>query len=354
MRVATAAPANKQPLIPLRYGTRNRSRSIPVQVGQTFSENGQFYCELPKIGLLHSLEIMFSGYLTFGSGGGVITPFGPWDLLKRIRLRLNLGSTTVYDTSGYMNYLLQISRHRAYDPAGAKVYAAPVAAGEQYWLFHYKIPVAANDGWQFDTGLINLQAPEVVCTLEGTYGTLAGAVSNVSSIGAGAKAPGIYVKMNYFDLPDPSRVSYPPAILHRILEQRQLITATGDQIITMPRDGLLYRALHHVVVNDAQELASDYWRLRLNGSDYLYSIASRDQVIQMMAERYSSQVFPTGFYAPFDFWNASGQPGEGDGRDMINREAVTTSEIIFNMPTTLGGTNNLVDTLYEFQQALVA
>jgi hypothetical protein len=343
---AGAAPAKS--LRPFRYGTRQRFAAVPIASGGSYSSGGSFFAELPRVGFLSHIFVRLAGIMNLGTNGGALKARGPWDLLARLRVRTSMGAATIYDTTGYGNYVVQRLLARHVDLASdvdADLYAAPVAQGDNSWVLTYIVPVAHNLGAQSALGLINLQAPEVQVTLEGTYGAPADVVTNVGTGFTGSLSAGYL----YYEVPDPREVMYPPLVLHRIIESRQIITAVGDQVYTAPREGILHRLVHIVQQNDARTNAVDRLVIRFNKTDEVYRY-DRWQLKVLQKVRYALPL-PTGVFA-HDFWAAdgAGEPGYGDQRDMISSEALSTLESIVTTTGTLGGTLNALDTIREFAQ----
>jgi hypothetical protein len=259
-----------------------------------------------------------------------------------------MGAATIYDTTGYGNYVVQRLLARHVDLASdvdADLYAAPVASGDNTWVLTYIIPIAHNLGAQSVLGLINLQAPEVQVTLEGTYGAPGDVVAPVGTGFTGSLSAGYL----YYEVPDPREVMYPPLVLHRIIESRQVITAVGDQVYTAPREGILHRLTHIVQQNDARTNNVDRLVIRFNKTDEIYRY-DKWQLKVLQKVRYALPL-PVGVFA-HDFWAAdgAGDPGYGDQRDMISSEALSTLESIVTTTGSLGGSLNALDTIREFAQ----
>lgn len=348
-------PAAQQPppRRPFRYGTRQRFAQLPIQSGATFGFGGTFFAALPNVGFLAEIELRLTGIMTLGAPG-VLTTFAPWNMLDQIVVRTNLGAGTIYDTNGYANYALQRISVRAHDPQGAiaagwadpDTFAAGVAAGGNPWTLVYRIPIAQNYGLQFANGLIDLQSPEVQVTLEGRYAPSgASIVSNFTSF-TGTLSAG----MLYYEVPNPARVLYPPLLLYRTIMESQVISAVGDQIYTVPREGLIHRLLHVHSLNDARSNAWDRVTLRANLTDELYRY-ERWQLKRHNQWMYAAPL-PTGVFV-HEWFGSDGFPNSGDNRDMISSIALSTLESVVNDASgAVGGALNRLDTIRQVTQVV--
>lgn len=331
-----------QQLIPFRFGSRKRVQrvgSIP------FSDNAQAApLELPKVGYLAAVILQFTGTLS-GTGVGVTTD-GAHALVRRLVLKLNLGTVPIYSTSGFGNALLQRVNGHHFD-RDSRFHA--VAAGAVTW--RYYIPVSANLGENFGIGLINLQAPEIRATIEVTWGTLTDAFTGTGLSMANGALNVYYV---YWEVPDPSRVRLPQLVLHRIEEDRQPISQTGDNIYTLPRQGVLLQLIHALRLNGARSDSWDTYRLRLNRVDTL--IEANPATLFALEYRNtagSTNALTTGVI-PINFFGADERPESGDNRDALDTEAVTTTESIVTVSSgaTLGSNNNFLDSIRRIVQVI--
>jgi hypothetical protein len=151
----------------------------------------------------------------------------------------------------------------------------------------------------------------------------------------------------FYEVPDPKDVLYPPVVFHRIIEQRQVIAAVGDQVYTVPREGIIHRLIHVVQQNDVRTNNVSRIQVRFNKSDYPY-VFDRWQLKALHRLWYSTPL-PTGVFV-LDWWAAEGLPGMGDNRDMVSSEDLSTLETIVTTTGSLGGTLNALDVIREFAQ----
>ena len=342
-----AAPAPRKTFF--RYGTRQRFS--PVKTGLAYSSGGRVSVELPRVGFAAAVLARLSGTMTLSAAGALQTR-GPWDLVKELALRVNIGASTIYRTTGYGNYVVQRMLTRGFDIQGqggtptadADIFSAPVASGANAWNLTYLIPIAENYGKQSHLGLINLQAPEIQVNLD----VLFGAPLDAATLATGFTGT-LDVGYLYYEVPNPARVAWPPLVFFRTIETDQAITAVGDQVFTAPREGLLHRIAHVVQVNDARTNGVDRVTVRFNKTDEVYRY-DRWQLKWLQHYSYGAPL-PTGVFV-LDWWNAETNPGEGDNRDFVSSEALSTLESIVTTSAAVGGTLNRLDTIRQFTQII--
>lgn len=351
--------------IPFRLGTRQRMQqfaTVAIALGN------QVTTELPRVGFLAGILLNVRATVTL-SAGGALALGAPWNLLKRVKVSLNTGAASIFDCSGVGLYLVNDRMLRsAYDPTNSGLVSAPVANGANVWGFNLYIPISINDELQFGLGLINLQAPEVRCTIDITFATTGTDLSTNFSTVTG----NVDMSYVYYEVPDPRRVAFPPLVLHRILEERQAITAVGDQVYTFPRGGTVLQLLHLVTINGhyATPQAAgagtgvgevDGMRLILNKTDTLYNLPYRAWALWQalnkgMGAQIGGALTNAGIAWEHNFLDASiGRIGEGDFRDTIDSESISTLESIVtvNSAAVLGAANYL-DSIRRIFQPLQA
>ena len=334
----TASTSGK---IPFRYGSRRRIQRVgfvPFQEGAVAAP-----LQLPNVGYLAGLFLTWRGNIT---GTGVSPKLGgPWNLLRRIRLNLNLGSASVIDVSGYGVHLLNL--HNGNNLANHLLYS-----GTSRW--HYYLPVAVNLGENFSTGLILLQDPQLRATLELTFNTL-GTVFNGTGLGV-ADGAGVEVYYVYWEVPDLEKVSQPPLVLHRVVEDTMPVSQAGEVPYLVPRQGILLQMLHILVLNGSY---SDSWErafIRLNRVDTIAE-ATPDvlNALQVLAQDgYGVDNNHFTHVIPWDFFSAGTKAGSGDLRDALDTEAITTTESVVVIPSsaTFGTGNNFIHTVRRILQPI--
>ena len=342
--------ADDAPLRPFRFSTRRRFQPVETKA---WAANTALNFKLPEVGYVNRIYIVVQGTMNF-NGGNALAEFGPWAIINRIECKLNRGNVVLTDVSGYGAYLISAYLERGSllnksgqgDTTPGAYYSAPVTDGNKAWTLVYCIPIAANDGPDFDLGCINLQAPEIQFDVN----VRCGAVSDAASIGTGTGFTGtVKLFYDYDEVPDLGTVQQPPFVLHRWLEEIESITKTGDYIYTCPRMGILMQMLHVVRLNAAKSNGVDTFQLKINKTDSVYY---HDLVTKLAEQRMQTGLeLPTGVFA-WDFWHSMGHVSQGDFRDAIDTEGITTLESILNVSGSLGSNNNDCRTIRRIIQTV--
>lgn len=319
-------PPQRQ-LFPFRAGTRRRRAfvsSVPYAASSTLTPQ-----ELPRVGLLSEVFVQARLTVTL-SAAGALTDLGPWNAVNRVQVNANIGAAAIVDLSGYGAYMIQPwTQNAGYRPdvggagvtaVNADIHAAPVAMGANTWVLSYFLPIAANDGSQFETGLINLQAPETRVTVNITTGALLDPATLVT-----ATTGSFFIYYDYYEIPDPNRFKLPPLALVRTLEESQVISAVGDNIYTVPRQGVLLQLAHRVNLNGARSDSWDRALMRFNKTDSVYQ---EDRQWMRAVERRAFCLNPVVGVLYRDFWRANSLNSAGDTRDAIDSEELSTLESI--------------------------
>lgn len=329
MKAAGKAPVQPR-RAPFRYGTRQRY--APVVSSQAWAPSARSSVELPRVGFLAEIWVRVSGSLGLSTTTGAAAVFGPWNALSEMVVRVNIGASTIYRTSGFGNYLLQRLMSRPNDPtnspgtADADIYAVNFGASGSDFALTYRIPIAQNYGRQSHLGLINLQAPEIQVNLD----LLTGAYAD---IGTAVQASGTTLTYDvgylYYEVPNPNKAAWPPLVFFRTIQDQQNIAAVGDQIYTFPREGIVHRLAHMLVVNSVRNNANFVRNtIRFNKTDEVYRYNRWE--MKLINSAFYGYPLPTGCFV-HDWWAAEGEPGEGDNRDFISSEALSTLESIVNV-----------------------
>lgn len=339
-------------LTPFRMATR---QAIQRAGGFTYASGQRFSIELPRTGYACSLFIKAALTQTL-SGAGALAVRGPWDILQRITLNTNLNATTVIDVSGYGGFLSGINEFGSRpDRAGvgdttpnSLYYLAPVASGANVWVLVWNLPIAANNGSNFDTGLLGLQAGELSARVDITCGQ----PTDGSTLGT-ATTGTVEVYYLYYDYGDPNIVEQPPLVLHRTLEDIAFPSAVGEFIYQIPRAGVLLNLWVDNVFNAAKTQADsiDYFRIRINKALTPYDIPG--YLMKYLNRKQLGTELPLGVFF-WQFFEANGVVNQGDYRDMIDTESVTTTEFVeyINSAVTLGASNNSVRFVRRIIQTL--
>jgi hypothetical protein len=321
--------------------TRLRSQDIEVK---TWAASGRITQEIPRVGFLSAINLYVRGTFNCGAGAA-FTDLGPWNLLKQVRVVMNQGQAEIVRLSGYA--LAQIQALEEKGAASYKagigdttphtdLYQAPVASGDNTWRLAYRIPIALNQGKDFDVGLINLQAPELRCTIEIDCGANADVVTSLGTGFAGS----IYISYEYYDVPKLGTSRMPPKVVTRWLEESiPILSAGANTIYTVPRQGIMLQLLEIVRANGARTDAIDYFEMKVGKTDSVdrvYRWQHRDK-----SHKQHSINFPVGVYC-HDWWHAEQTSSSGNLRDAINTQKFTELDIntLLTSGTTLGSGNN--------------
>jgi len=337
-----------QQAIPFRRGTRQHFDlvgDIPYVSNRAGTPR-----RLNQVGFLNSIVCRVTGTMTL-SAAGALAADGPWNLVQRVRLTLNTG-VTIITLTGYGTFLLNHFHKEEFNPTtttSTRVFNAPVAAGANAWNFMFELPVAANDGQNFEVGLINLQTEELVAQVEIDWASELTAVTLATGFVGRAD---VYAK--WYEVPDPTKVRYPPLnILHRLEETRTVVNGTGDNRVPLLRQGTLLQLIHTLRLNGVRNSADLVaLRLDLNRSDrvYRYELAT----LEWYAAQQLGQDLPVGVFF-WDWWYAQKDLSQGDGRDFVDTEAIAQIDSVIEVSTAavLGSNNNFIDSIRRFTQVLI-
>lgn len=337
-----AQQQRQQVMYPFRVATRQRRKQIKTT--QSISGlGGAAQFTLDRVGMLNYLVIVLNATVTLSSGGAFAT-LGPWSLIDKVSVNLNLGNMTLVSISGWNLYQLNKILFRGWAPDGggnftpnAQTFTAPVASGANVWRLPLVIPISANPGSEFDTGLVNLQAPEVqvdvIVQLANAGATF---VTNFSTL----TAVTCTLYQQYFDLPRPGApVRLPLGQIVRTVETTKAIAATGELDYTVERQGQLLQFVSTFVANGSRSNGLDSVSLIANINDRIYTL---DPTICQFVNQFDySAPSDTGVMA-LDLWHARESPSSGDRRDVLNTEVLTTLQWnpTVSSGTTLGSGNN--------------
>lgn len=327
----------------LPYRAFTRQRKAPLVTGQSMSGLGATAnIELNRVGMLNYLFIVLRGTVNL-SAPGALADLGPWSIIDNIRVDMNLGNMNLVDISGYQLYQLNKLLFPAFAPDGGGVYtpsatgySAGVASGDNSWIIPLFIPISANPGSNFDSGLINLQAPEVQVNLKVRLATTgASFVSNFNTLSNVT----LDVYQCYFDIPNPQMVMLPPGEIVRTVEVTKPVSATGVLDYTLERQGTLMQLVSTFRANGARSNGIDRVRLIANINDTIYDLEPAHIINEY--EMMYGKPCNTGIFV-LDLWHAREAPSSGDDRDAINTELLTTLQWnpTVSAGTTLGSGNN--------------
>lgn len=311
----------------------------------TFVDGGQAQLDLPRVGYLSGVWINLRGTLNLGAAGA-FADLGPWNILRRIQITANFGGASLWDTSGYMAYLSTNGAYYGFLPdAGdsrsltppVDAYQAGVAMGNNTYSLWYFLPLAVNQGLNFDIGLILLQSTTVTITVNLNFGNAAGDL--VAALGGGTGFAGTaHIYYDYYEVPS-GNVKQPPLIVVRTLEESLALAATGESKYECPNGGTLVRMDTLLRLNNARSDNVDYMRLYLNETETRFDIER--QLFKAWQRKEGGMHLPTGAYR-WDFMNAfaSGVMSVGDSQNAIDTEEIAELEFAYSIPSGLGASGN--------------
>lgn len=334
-----------QQLLPFRNGTRQRIQRVG---SKAWDAGNPVEFVLPRVGMASELIVQIEGTAT-SSAASVVKAKAPHSLAARYGVSANQGMASIIDVTGFAAHAIGRTRKFAQDYTGdTELHKAPVlgSATTDTARVTHRLPLSINDGTQFELGMMNLQAPELEVTLTVRCGSLADIGTNITSfVGT------ITVYYVYYEIPDPRHFAMPPLAVCRWLESHQSISATGEQIYTVPRQGVLYNLLQIVELDNALSDDWDFLALRFNKTDEPYRI---EPFVQRALERDRYGLDHATGIVYWDFFNAFGAVNDGDARDVIDTEELSTTEFVLNVESgaTLGSNNNVLRNVRRIVQVL--
>lgn len=334
---AVAVPGARQApaKMPFTKGTRRRIQTI----GQyTFAAGTPIpTITLPQVGLLSKLYLKLEGTITHATGAGVLNPLGYASLISRVRVSANLGSAQLVDASAAG---IELANYWYAPTAGPVSNTYANGAGANAVSYGLMVPINANDRSLLQLGLINLQAEQVRVTLDITPAAALTEFVQGGTPGALTSSLTLYVGYEFWDVPNPSRYELPPATICRILEEQALITATGDQIYTIPRLGTLAQVSEYYILGAAaasRVMASflaptpqvSKFRMRVNKTDMWLDYDTRfAEIEEDLFYNSTARSFMRPGVRTWDFFHSGQQTRNMGDRDLIDTERVTTLELI--------------------------
>lgn len=340
-------------LLPFRSGTRQRHFKVGT-IPYAASTQGN-PLNVPQVGMLSRMVCQQRGTLTY-SAPGTLADQGPFNMLSRLQLLTNIGAANVFDCSGYGAWALIRTLNDDWTPetAGlgasltpnADIHVFPLSGTAQAFCLTYEIPVGINDGANFETGMINLQAPETRVQLVAQFGALTDPATLIT-----ANVSNLHVYYEYYEIGDINTFALPPLALSRYLEENQSITAVGDNVYTVPRMGAVANIIHVVTLNGARSDSVDSFALKFNKTDTVYT---DERQWRRVEERRLYSILPTTGLFFWDMFHSYGSVNRGDTRDTIDSEALTTLESVVTVTAsaTLGSNNNNLKTIRRIFQVL--
>lgn len=344
-------------LLPFRYNTRQREKLIANNLALA-GLGAEGKVSLPRVGLANALLFTLNATVTT-SAAAAFGALGPWSIVNRFRVDLNLGNMNLVDTTGYGMFLLDKRLTRGFGPDGGAdwtptgtQFAAGVASGANVWKLQWIIPLSANFGSEFDSGLIVLQAPEIQVDFTVRLSNNgADFITNFTSL----TAVTFDLDLIYYEVPDPNFVMLPPGQVVRTVEISKPFAATGLVDYTVERQGQLMQLISYILANGVRTDGIDFMQLIANINDTIYQF--KPDKLRLLDAFYYSNPQETGTFG-LDLWHAREMPSSGDDRDIIDSEVLTTLQwqAIISSGTALGAGTNFFNTvrrtLVNFQQPM--
>lgn len=351
--------ANKPALRPFRQGTRRHWQRVQTIANPFVAAASANVTPLllPKVGMLSALWLMCSIAFTSPAAGAALGVDGLAGAYQQIAVTANLGSAAIVQGSGKGVE----TASRFLNPMGPRATLSGLAAGAQTAFHAMRVPIGANNGRNFELGLINLQDPQIqvyinlqLQALNVIFPPVNGAQTNV------ATSSSIDIFYEYFEIGDPNVFALPPRAIVRTLEDLQTGLIVGDNIYQMPRLGTLLNYAQVQVFNSIASTPAQVTslKMRFNKTNV---IEERSSQLSQAINSYDYGMLPvaeTGTAAPtysenpaglqpgvfaWDFWHAEGLNSSGDLRDAVDTEEITTLEFIATIAagTTLVATDSI-------------
>lgn len=340
-----------------RYGTVKRR--IPIGTFAVTMGAKLPSVKIPQVGMASRVIAHINGSYTVATAPLVVANTDGYDsILAAANITLNNGSAQICQLSGIG--LNAINRNistalpiKTGSPAGTgnvNGTQLPLALGASTFRYSAILPINANQGDQFQFGLVNLQAEQVQCTIDLTFNPL----SQLFTVPANCTlfAATCTLSYEYYEIPDLNRYNMPPLMLVRSIEDgAQAIPATGIQApYQVTRLGTMIGMHSILILNNLYGVAATAISesvLRFNKTDVVMDTLSNDQDVYE-AELYgygldNSQAPTASAATPaplrrmlpqavtHNFWATSGGAADrncGDFRDAIDTEEITTTEFI--------------------------
>lgn len=343
-----------------RYGTVKRRIPIgtfPLTFGGKLPS-----VKIPQVGMASRVLVHINGSYTVATAALIVNNTDGFDsLLAQANLTLNNGSAQIVQVSGIglnavnrnISAALPIKQGSPAGTGNVSGIQLPLAVGASTFRYSAVMPINANQGDQFEFGLVNLQAEQVQLTVDLTLNPIA----QIFTVPANCTVPLATATLSYeyYEIPDLTRYNMPPLMLVRTIEDgAQAIAATGNQPpYQVTRLGTML-SLHSCLIlnqlygNASTSVAESF--LRFNKTDVVQDTLSNDQDVYE-AELYGSVVDVSQAVTPsaatphgsirmlpqavtMNFWSTSGGSADrncGDFRDAIDTEEITTTEVIHNI-----------------------
>lgn len=313
---------------------------------------------LPRVGYLGKAHIIVNGTMTItpGTGTATLSEKAPWNLFRRIRYEIGSG-TTLFSTSGWGAYLVDLRSKLGYDPdnnggvdsgSGGEIYSAAANAGANDWDFGLTIPITPND--RDILGMILLQGEGTVTQFNLEWSNAGGATHDFPIVLTGNATAAFTgtakLVLETFTVPAALENQPPLDRVFQTLETVNPIFSVGENAIKMMEENSYLRIIHSVELNGRLNTNDvEKMRLRYNITDVPYEL-DLDTMLYLERRRYTRDM-PKGVFVweMFD----QGYPNYGGDRDILAAGGLAELESMINVTAgaTLGANNNVVRTIQQ-------
>jgi hypothetical protein len=310
---------------------------------------------LPETGLVNMLVIRLSGQWQNGADVGYTLKNdveGAWNLIKRCRIEGN-GSTPIVDLTGFELFQVNHALERGYKPGAPGVgSSAPdpeifrglsptyTLGSTQKFAQVLFVPIAANNGNEFDTGLVNLQAEQLTMTARITFSALDD-IFNAAPSGLS----NCRIEMGYlwYELPPPGIEAPPPQIIRTFSAEYD--AKTGDNPCKADRQGRLLQAFIASKVNgdyDSEKVQKVTLRLGRNVVPYEY----KGWENRIMARKNLGVDLPEGCHM-MNYWHPQQDVSTGNTRDAWDLTQYAKFEHVVTLSGVTDSENSSIRIVYR-------
>jgi hypothetical protein len=309
-------------LLPFRDATRQKISRIDRQtLNAPNIEGAQVTMRLPKVGYLSRIWLYFEVF-SRQNANPQISDFSIADLISKLRVSLNAGRQVIVDASGTELLILQNLRRVSNDYRNGLSGNFPPNTDAQSFLI-LEVPISFSTGQNFHLGLINLQAPELECVLEVQFAPNFGTFLRDITINQLT----VEAQYEHYEAPDPRMAMQPPVALVKTLSESRA-NLIGQVEYTLPRGGILlqYLELSRNVNFPFGASQSNYSKIILNKTQTLYDV--RFPLTNWFADVETGKQWNFLAVQPSVIWydlvRSYGYVGDGDLRDALDTEEITT------------------------------
>lgn len=340
-------------------GFNERTRQNIRNAGRADYAAGQSsVISMPRVGYLAKAHIIVDGVMTVtpGTGTATLSEKAPWNLFSRLRYEIGSG-TTLFNTSGWGAYLVDLRSKLGYNPAydgemsssfASQIYSVAASSGANDWNFGLTIPIVPNE--RDILGLILLQGEGTVTQFNLEWKQAGGATHDFPIVLTGNAtatfAGTAKVVIETFTVPSLLEDQPPLNRVFQTLERVDPIFSVGENSIKMMEENTYLRLIHSVEINGRLSTdAIDRMMLRYNITDVPYEL-DRDIQLYLERRRYTRDM-PKGVFV-HEFFD-QGYPNYGGDRDLVAAQGLAELESILNVAsgTSLGSNNNVVRTIQQ-------